>query len=162
MPISKQKKKEIIDKADKILKESQSLVFVGFKGLKVNDATVMRKELKKNKVGFGIIKKTLLQRALATTKTTGEQPALLGEVAVAYGEDLIAPAREVYAFQKKFKDSLSIVGGIFEGRYMSKEEMLSIATIPSLQVLHGQFVNLINSPIQGLVIALNAIADKGK
>ncbi|MEK7567829.1 MAG: 50S ribosomal protein L10 [Patescibacteria group bacterium] len=160
MPISKQKKKEIVEKTDEILKKSQSLVFVNFKGLKVNEANIMRKELKKNDVGFGIIKKTLLRRALSNSKTTGELPELLGEVAVAYGEDLVAPAREIFSFQRKFKDILSIVGGIFGGRYMSKEEMLGIATIPPLQVLHGQFVNLINSPIQGLVLALNEIAKK--
>ena len=113
-----------------------------------------------NNIGFGVIKKTLLNRALAATKIEGNIPELAGEVAIAYGEDLIAPAREVYSFQKKLKDNLSIVGGIFEGRYRSKAEMLGIATIPPLQVLHGQFVNLINSPIQGLVIGLKAIADK--
>ena len=38
--------------------------------------------------------------------------------------------------------------------------MTVIASIPSMQVLRGMFVNVINSPIQGLVIALNAIAVK--
>jgi ribosomal protein L10 len=35
---------------------------------------------------------------------------------------------------------------------------LALAKIPSREVLLGQFVNVINSPIQGLVIALDAIA----
>ena len=35
-----------------------------------------------------------------------------------------------------------------------------IATIPSLQTLRGMFVNVINSPIAGLAVALKAIADK--
>ena len=158
MAINKQKKKEIVEKADKILAGSQSVVFVNFKGLKVTDSTAMRKEFKKQGVGYGVIKKTLLQRALAEKKIQGNVPELDGEIAVAYGEDLIVPAREVFNFQKKLKDNISIVGGVFEGKYMSKEEMLSIATIPSLQTLRAQFVNLINSPIQGLVIALSEIA----
>lgn len=37
--------------------------------------------------------------------------------------------------------------------------MTEIATIPSMQVLRGQFVNLINSPIQRFVVALNQIAE---
>ena len=160
MAINKQKKKEIVLKADKILKDSQSVVFVNFKKLKLTDVTLMRKEFKKKNVGYSVIKKTLLERALSKSKVTGEAPKIEGEIAVAYGEDLIAPAREIYNFQKKLKDNLSIVGGIFEGKYMSKEEMLSIAIIPPLQTLHAQFVNLINSPIQGLVLALSAIADK--
>jgi large subunit ribosomal protein L10 len=91
-------------------------------------------------------------------------PELEGEIAVAYqaekAGDILAPAREVYSFVKKFKDSLSIVGGVFEGKYIGKEDMVSIATIPGRQVLIGQFVNLINSPIQGLVISLDKIAEK--
>ena len=43
---------------------------------------------------------------------------------------------------------------------MDKVAMTEIAAIPSTQVLYGQFVNLINSPIQGLVIALDKIAEK--
>jgi len=45
-------------------------------------------------------------------------------------------------------------------RSQGTPKMQEIATIPSLQVLRGMFVNVINSPIQGLAIALNAIAQK--
>jgi ribosomal protein L10 len=38
--------------------------------------------------------------------------------------------------------------------------MVTIAQIPGLKTLQAQFVNLINSPIQRLVIGLNAIAEK--
>lgn len=160
MPITKQKKKDIVEAAEDVVKKSLSSVFVSFKGLKVTDATVMRKDLKKVGVSYQVIKKTLLKRATVAAKIEGEMPDLTGAIAVASGNDLLTPAREIFNFQKKFKDSLSILGGIFEGRLIGREEMLSIATIPPLQVLHGQFVNLINSPIQGLVLALNAIAEK--
>jgi ribosomal protein L10 len=53
-----------------------------------------------------------------------------------------------------------MVGGVFEGRFMDKSEITAIATIPATPVLRGMFVNVINSPIQGLVLALNAIAEK--
>ena len=42
----------------------------------------------------------------------------------------------------------------------NQNEMIEIASIPPLQVLRGMFVNVINSPIQGFVIALDAIASK--
>jgi len=160
MAINKAKKKEIVEKAEGFLKKSAAAVFVSFKGFKVSDATEMRKALKKEGVGYSVLKKTLLKRAITSNKIEGEVPQLEGAIAVAYGEDALAPAREVYNFQKKFKENISIVGGIFEGKLVNKERMLSIATIPPLQVLRGQFVNLINSPIQGLVIALFAIAEK--
>jgi large subunit ribosomal protein L10 len=66
----------------------------------------------------------------------------------------------VYKFQKDNADRWSIVGGIFEGKFMDKASMTEIATIPGEHQLRGMFVNVINSPIQGFVIALNAIAEK--
>ena len=41
---------------------------------------------------------------------------------------------------------------------MNREEMNDIAVIPPLEVLYSQFVNIINSPIQGFVVALDQIA----
>jgi len=160
MPISKDKKKEIIKEVSDLLKDSKSVVFFNFKGFSVKNTIEMRRELKKAEVGYLVAKKTLAKRAFDEAKIEGEIPTIVGETALAYGVDLIAPAREVYNFQKKYKDNISIVGGIFDGKYMSKEEMVAIAAIPSQQTLYAQFVNLINSPIQGLVMALDAIGKK--
>ncbi len=160
MPISKNKKQEIFKDLADIVKKAKSLVFVNFHGVNVTDATALRRSLKDNGVNYVVVKKSLVKKAVTDQKIPGEMPSLDGELGLAYGDDLIAPAREVYDFQKKLDNKIAILGGVFEGVFKSKEEMLSIATIPSLHVLRGQFVNLINSPLQGMVIALNAIAEK--
>ncbi len=74
--------------------------------------------------------------------------------------DATLPAREIFEHGKKHKGALAIVGGIFEGAFASASEMNAIATIPPVPVLRGMFVNVINSPIQGLVIALDKISEK--
>jgi len=158
MPITLQKKKELVASLDKSLKGANSVVFVKFDKLKVDDANTLRRILQSQDVGYQVAKKTLLKRALATHKFTGDLPEIPGQVAIAYGADLLAGAREVYGFQQKHKDNISIVGGIFEGKYMNAMEMMSIATIPPLQTLRGMFVNLINSPIQRFAVVLDQIA----
>lgn len=158
MAINRAKKGEIVDKLKKAFKNAKSLVFVNFHGLKVSDATKMRHALKNESVSYMVAKKTLTDRALSEEKFTGEKPVLEGELALAWGDDLVAPARGVYAFQKKFPESLQIMGGVFEGRFMSAPEMMEIAQIPGLDVLRGKFVNIINSPIQRFVVGLGEIA----
>lgn len=171
MARTKEQKKDIVAKLGTLMDGAKSLVFVSFHGLKVADATAMRRALKKEQVGFFVAKKTLTARALADKKYAGTMPALVGEFGLAYplpseasakegGADLVAPARGVYEFQKKLKDQVTIVGGVFESRYMTKDEMTAIAAIPPRSVLHGMFVNVINSPIQGFVMALDQIAKK--
>lgn len=158
MAITKAKKGEIVDKLQDAFKKAASIVFVNFKGLTVGNSTEMRRKLKTEGVSYSVAKKSLTKRALENGKYEGTIPELPGELSLAWGEDLVAPAREVYSFQKKFPDNLKILGGIFEGRYMSKSEIEGIATIPATPVLRGMFVNIINSPIQRFAIALNEIA----
>ena len=158
MARTKDQKKEIIGKLKTIMDGAASMVFVSFHGLKVGDATTMRRELTKNGVGFFVAKKSLTELALGEKKYSGTQPTLIGEFGLAYSTDLIAPARGIYEFQKKFKDQVKIVGGVFEKRYMTLEEMTGIASIPPRETLYGMLANVINSPIQGFVMALNEIA----
>jgi large subunit ribosomal protein L10 len=160
MARTKEQKKEIISQLSKIMDDAKSLVFVNFHGLKVSDATAMRRALRKDGVGYFVAKKTLTTKALDGKKYTGTQPELVGEFGLAYSTDLVAPARGIYEFQKKLKDQVSIIGGVFEGVYMDKAGMISIAAIPPLDTLRGMFVNVINSPIQGFVMALDQIAKK--
>lgn len=160
MAISKEKKTEILNKLQDIFKKAKSVVFVNFHGLTVGDETAMRKSLTAQNINYYVAKKTLIKRVLEEGSISGELPVLDGELALAYGDDLVVPAREVHGFTKKHKGNLAILGGVFEKKFMNMDEMNDIATIPPLEVLYGQIVNVINSPIQGLVMSLDQIAKK--
>lgn len=162
MAVSKSKKKEILSELSKVVKDSVSLVFVNFHGVTANETNTMRKELASKNVGYKVAKKTLARKALAEANIPGDLPAFEGELAVVYGADAIAPAREVYSFQKKLEDKVRILGGVFEGKFVAKEQMMTVALIPSRETLYAQFVNIINSPIAGFVRGLDAIAKSKK
>ncbi|MDO8604763.1 MAG: 50S ribosomal protein L10 [bacterium] len=161
MAITKQKKVELVAGMTERLAKAKSIVFVNFKALPVSETKILRRKLLADNVGYFVTKKTLAKRVLGDLKAKGTMPELPGELSIAYGEDLLAPARETYAFQTTPRDkgSISIVGGIFDGEYKTREEMMAIATIPPLKVLRGMFVNIINSPIQRLAIAMGQIAE---
>lgn len=160
MAITRARKEEIVSDLKSIFEEAKSVVFVHFHGLTVGDETAMRRKLKELGIHYIVAKKTLTKIALEQSSAKGEIPELVGEIAVAYGEDETGPAREIYSFGKQFKGAVEIAGGIFENKLQDKEQMNEIAQIPSLHVLHGMFVNVINSPIQGLAIVLDQIARK--
>lgn len=160
MAISKEKKSGIFDNLKKIVAGSKSLVFLNFKGLPVSDTSEIRKTLRENNVGYVVAKKTLSRKALKESGIQGDMPEMPGEFAMVYGEDALAPAREIFAFQKKFDKKVQIVGGVFEGKFMDQSQMTTVANIPGMKTLQAQFVNLINSPIQRLVVGLSEIAKK--
>jgi large subunit ribosomal protein L10 len=159
MAITKEKKKEIVEKLEGVKNDADSIVFVSFNGMTVADTTAMRAQLREQGVGYFVAKKTLMKRTFADA-FDGDMPALDGEIAVAYSADAITPAQQIKEFAGKYKDNIAIVGGVFQGVYKNAAEMTEIASIPPLPQLRGMFVNVINSPIQGMAIVLNAIAEK--
>ena len=161
MAITKEKKVEIVSKVTEALAQAVSVVFVHFKGLNVADTGAMRRALKDEGTGYFVAKKTLLRRALTERGYQGEIPELPGEIAIVWSNtDETLAARSIYEHGKKHKGALTIVGGVFGGAFADAVQMQAIATIPPVPVLRGMFVNVINSPIQGLVIALDQIAQK--
>lgn len=163
MAKTKAQKKEITDKLESAFKTAASSVFVHFKGVSVADETAMRRELRKEGIGYTVAKKTLIRRALAALGHDEASLPLEGEIAIAYNGDSVdasGPARLIHGFATKLKDKLVIAGGIFEGTLRDAKAMQEIATIPSMDVLRGMFANVINSPRQRFAIALSEVAKK--
>ncbi len=158
MAVTKEKKRAITGKLADILKEAKTLTFVQFKNLDSGATTELRKNLASKGIGYLVLKKTLLYRGLQAAGFTVS--GLDGNIAIAYGTDVLAPIREVFEFQKTHKDNIALAGGIFEGQLKSAADITALATIPDMPVLRGMFVNVINSPIQSFVIALGQIAEK--
>ncbi len=160
MAITKEQKKEITAGLTSTLGDASSVVLVNFHGLSVGDTVAMRRALRAQNVSFKVAKKTLIKRALDTKGYEGTMPELVGELAMAASADLLDSAREVYEFEKKFKEKITIMGGVFDGVYKNREEMLVIASIPGRDTLYAQFLQLISSPVSGFVRALDQIAEK--
>lgn len=157
--LQKSRKEEMVKDLEGAISGSESLVFVNFHGMKVADETVLRRNLRDQGVNYKVSRKTLLSRALKG-KAEGEIPELAGEVAVAYSKDALAPAREIYNFQKTHKGILNIIGGIFEGKFVNGAYMAELATIPSKEVLLSKLAFLFKSPMQRLALAISEVAKK--
>lgn len=162
MAITKQKKVEILSKVESILADAKTVVFVNFHSLTVAEERELRRALQSESVGYTVAKKTLVRKALEKKGIEGQMPSLDGEVALAYGQDEIAPARGIAAFVKKYPEHISMLGGIFAGAYVDKTGITSIASIPGMDTLRAQFVQLINSPLSRFAVVLNAKAEKGE
>jgi large subunit ribosomal protein L10 len=160
MAITKEKKESIVSKLVGVTKEATGVVFVTFTGLPVILTTEMRKALRDQGVGYFVAKKTLIRRAFGASAITGDLPELPGEIGVVYGADPLVTAKSIYEFQKTNAKKITIIGGVYEGAYASGDYMTALAKVPSREVLYGQFVNMINWPIQSFVMTLSQVASK--
>ena len=100
MALTKAKKEEVFAKIQNALNDAGSVTFVQSKSMSVSDTQEMRNKLREEGVSYYVAKKTLVKRALEEKKYDGDMPVIDGELALAWGEDLVAPARGVQEFVK--------------------------------------------------------------
>lgn len=158
MAISRTKKEAVVEKLKSIFSDAQTIVFVQFDTVTAEEANDLRSACADEGVGYVVAKKTLMKRAFADSLLEGDFPAMEGEIALAYGADILAPARVIGEWGKKTEGRVRIVGGVFERALVEQDQMQVIADIPPVETLYAQFLVVIRSPIQGLASVLSQIA----
>jgi large subunit ribosomal protein L10 len=165
MALTKQQKEKIIEDLKEKIESQKSMAFVDFKGLKVKDLSVLRKQVKEIGGQLKVAKKTLINLALEkfNLKLEGEThqipahklwPGLSGQVAIIFAfEDPILPLKKAYQFSQT-NENLKIISGIFDGRFIGKEEILTLAQLPNREELLTKLVGSIANPISGLLNVL--------
>ena len=174
MPNAKvlQEKEAIVAELAEKMKNAASGVLVDYKGITVDADTKLRVELRKAGVEYAVIKNTLLRRAAEQVGFSSLEPVLHGTTAMAVSEnDLVAPAKILSEYAKKSNGKFSIKAGFVEGNVVGVEGVQTLAEMPPREQLIARalagfnapitgLVNVLNGNLRGLVVALNAIAEK--
>jgi large subunit ribosomal protein L10 len=117
----------------------------------------LRREARENNVAVTVAKNRLVKLALASHDEykDAETGVLTGQLALAIGDDEVAPAQALANFGKTHP-ALEIVGGLTrEGKVLTADEVKALASLPSKDVLRGQVVGTIAAPLSGFVSVLN-------
>lgn len=153
------------------IEKQHSILFVDYKGLKVKELLLLRKQLKDLGAKLQVAKKTLLKKALQEKGIDVDLKGMEGQVAAVFAlQDAFSPIKSVAAFVKT-TENLKILGGYIENQVRGAATMKEIALLPSKEELLGRLVGSIASPIagflnvmqgnlKGLIMALSAMANK--
>ncbi|MCI8951336.1 MAG: 50S ribosomal protein L10 [Lachnospiraceae bacterium] len=152
-------KQPIIDEIAGLLDGAASAVIVDYRGLTVEQDTILRKQLREAGITYKVYKNTLIRRAAEGTDFAALDPDLEGPTALAVSKtDATAPARVLAKFAKT-ADKLELKAGVVEGTYYDAKGIQVIATIPSREELLGKLLGSIQSPITNFARVLNQIAE---
>jgi len=152
MPVTRQKKEEVLADLLEKMKGAKSVFFAKNLGLSVHEAQDMRRILREGGSVYRVAKKTLLKKA-AQDGMSIEIPneVLDGAVGAAFSmEDELAAIKAIAKFAKASK-KIEIVGGIFEGKILSKEDAIRLSNIPSKEELLAKLLGSMMSPLSGFV-----------
>ena len=173
MPSTKvlNEKKAMVASMTEKLKSSCAGVVVEYKGITVEDDTKLRKELRDSEVEYFVMKNTLLKRATEEAGLSELSPALHGSTAIAISKEDPIVAFKVLCDFAKDHEFFKIKSGFIEGNVVDSKEAVRLAKLPPKEILIAQTLRGLNAPItglatalsgimKGLVVALNAIAEK--
>ena len=141
------------------MNDSQSAVVVDVIGLTVAETMALRKELYANGCELHVIKNNIIRRASEKCGYEGLDEALKGPSAVAFSKDATSASKIVYNFAKT-NDKLKIKAGVVEGKVLPLEELKVVATLPDKNGMLSMLLSVLQAPIRGLAVALNAISEK--
>ncbi|MDD5103852.1 MAG: 50S ribosomal protein L10 [Candidatus Peribacteraceae bacterium] len=148
MPVTRaQKEAQLVELKEKMSK-SQSLMFAQYIGLKVSEVGELRQKLKEANAEMKVAKKTLMRLAAKDAGLPGiSEKNLEGPVACIFSfSDPLSGAQAAFKFAKDHAQ-VKLIGGIYDGKLLTKEEALEMARMPGRMELLAIFAAMIRSPL---------------
>lgn len=157
MALTRDEKAEQLAELKESLSKAQSVIFAHYIGMNVTDVSDFRRKLREGGAEMKVAKKTLMRLAAKDHDLPELPEALLpGPVACIFSyHDPLSGAQVALKFSKDHPQ-VAFLGGIFEGRILSQQEAMSMATIPSREVLLATFAGMIQSPLRSFAMILNS------
>ena len=140
------------------LNASPFFIVVGYQGLKVAHLTELRQRLAKAGGEVHVVKNTIFRIAAKEAGSVELNGSLSGQTAVVTGaKDVSSAAKVLKNFAAEF-DKLKIKFGYLNNARLEEAGVIALADLPSLDVLRGKLLGLLNAPATKLAVLLNTPA----
>jgi len=152
---AREAKTQVVDEIKNMLKSSSSVVLVDYRGITVEEATRMRRQLSDAGVKYKVYKNTLVDIAAKEAGIENLSKYLSGPTAMALSfKDPVAPAKQIAENIKKL-NKMQIKAGILEGKVIDEQQVKTLAELPSKQELVAKLLGTLNAPVANLVGVLS-------
>jgi large subunit ribosomal protein L10 len=157
--MNRDRKAAVVDEVAAQIQGADAVFAVDYRGISVPQAAELRTRLNEAGAGFRVVKNTLTN--LAADKAGAEELKALLEGPTAFtfvpeGGDVAVAAKALATFRREH-DVLSFKGGRMNGDPLTAEELEALSRLPARDVLHGQLVGVLASPLTGLARGLNGL-----
>jgi large subunit ribosomal protein L10 len=156
MAVTRAEKQEELAQLETDFQGVESAIVVDYRGLNVPQVTDLRRELRKAKASYRVVKNTIAKRAIKGTKFEALGEHFVGTTAIAYTQtDPVALAKTLTTFART-APSLQIKAAVVQGRAIKAAEVTELAALPGKPELYAKLLFLLNAPMVQLVSVLNA------
>ena len=155
--MNRDQKAAVVERIAGQLESADAIFAIDYRGLSVKQAVDLRSSLTEAGATFQVAKNTLTERAADKAGADSIKPLLEGPTALTFVNGDVAVAAKALATFRRLNGVLEFKGGTLGAETLSIDQIESIARLPARDVLQGQFVGVLASPITGLVRGLGAL-----
>ena len=153
--MNREQKAAVIDEIAVQITESEAVFAIDYRGISVMQAAELRGKLRDADATLRVVKNTLTERAADKAGAPSLKSVLEGPTALTFVRGDAAAAAKAVADYARTTGLLPFKGGMLNGEALAPEQMTAIARLPTRDVLNAQFVNIVASPLTGLVTSLS-------
>ena len=155
--MNRDQKAAVIDEIAAEIEASEAVYAVDYRGITVAQAADIRAQLRGADATLRVVKNSLTERAADKAGAEDLKVLLEGPTALAFVRGDAAAAAKVINDFARTSELVPFKGGLLNGDVLDVDQIKSIARLPTRDVLYGQLVGMIASPITGLARGLNAL-----
>jgi large subunit ribosomal protein L10 len=137
--------------------ESHAIFAVDYRGITVTQVAELRAKLRESDATFKVVKNSLTERATEEAGAETLKDYLEGPTALTFVRGDIATAAKAIADYARATQLLPFKGGLMDGAALDADQIRSLSRLPSREVLYGQLVGVVASPVTGLLRTLSAL-----
>jgi len=148
----KEKKTRIIESLQEIFSKCSIGILTDYRGLSTAEMTALRRRLGESGIDYKVVKNTLARFAAERLGRNDLLSLFEGPIAIAFGYDEIPePAKILADYINTSKVSLGIKGGFLKDRPLTPEDVKTLSTLPSKEILLARMMSGMQSPIYALL-----------
>jgi len=155
--MNREQKAVAIEQIATHIDEAHAIFAVDYRGISVPQVAELRAKLREADASFKVVKNSLTERAADQAGAETLKDYLAGPTALTFVRGDVAMAAKAIADYAKATQLLPFKGGLMDGAVLDIEQLRSLSRLPSREVLYGQLVGVVASPVTGVVRSLAAL-----
>lgn len=155
--MNRDEKAAVVEQVATQIQESEAIFAVDYRGISVQQVAELREKLSEADATLRVVKNTLTELAADKAGVDSLKELLEGPTAFTFVKGDAALAAKAIATFRREHDVPAFKGGTMDGSAVSIEEIEAISKLPTRDVLNGQLVGIMASPVMGLVRGLNQL-----
>jgi len=155
--VNRTEKEAMVQSLTERLARARAVILTDFTGMKVEQITELRQQLKDKGHEYVVVKNRLMKRAVLGREAEVLAAGLKGPngLGFSYGEP-VDLAKVLVDFAKT-NPQLTVKGGFLEGKSLNPDQVSALAKLPAKEVLLSMLLGTMNAVPQSLVMVLAAV-----